>query len=59
VQSGDSLWKLSVRFGDVPIWLLRQYNPDLDFAALRPGTTLLVPVVEQVTDTESTDETGA
>lgn len=51
VKSGDSLWKLSLRFGDVPIWLLRQYNPDLDFTALRPGTPLVVPVVEQVSDT--------
>ncbi|MGD8832709.1 MAG: transglycosylase SLT domain-containing protein [Pseudomonadales bacterium] len=50
VKPGDSLWKLSLRFGDVPIWLLRQYNPDVDFVALRPGTPLIVPMVERVTD---------
>jgi len=55
VRSGDSLWKLSQRFRNVPIWLLRQYNPDLDFAALRPGTQLLVPVVEQVDETGGTE----
>jgi membrane-bound lytic murein transglycosylase D len=52
VQTGDSLWKLGQHFRDVPVWLLRQYNPDLNFAALRPGTQLVVPVVRRVTDTD-------
>lgn len=53
VRAGDSLWRLSVSFRDVPIWLLRQYNPDLDFTALRPGTQLLVPVVERVSEPDA------
>jgi hypothetical protein len=27
------------------MWLLVQYNPDLDFGALSPGTTLVIPTV--------------
>jgi len=56
VKTGDSLWKLSQRFREVPVWLLRQYNPDLDFAALKPGTALTVPVVEWVTEADEARE---
>jgi len=43
---GESLWYLAKRKYRVPVWLLRQYNPDLDFAALPAGSPLVVPVVE-------------
>lgn len=46
VRRGDSLWILSQRTYDVPIWLLRQYNPDLDFNIVLPGTPIMIPVVE-------------
>ncbi len=46
VQRGESVWILSQRRYDVPLWLLRQYNPDLDLSALRPGTPLIVPLLE-------------
>ena len=42
-RSGDSLWTLTQRFAGLPAWLLRQYNPDTDFYALRPGTRLVIP----------------
>ena len=42
-RSGDSLWTLTQRFAGLPAWLLRQYNPDTDFFALRPGTRLVIP----------------
>ncbi len=32
VKNGDSLWELSEVRYKVPVWLLRQYNPDLDLA---------------------------
>jgi membrane-bound lytic murein transglycosylase D len=43
-QKGDTLWGLT-RHGALPDWLLQQYNPDVDFANLRPGTQVLLPVV--------------
>ena len=47
-QRGDSLWTLTQRFSQLPLWLLRQYNPDTDFADLHPGTHLVVPRIEDV-----------
>nr|WP_301288387.1 LysM peptidoglycan-binding domain-containing protein [Natronospira proteinivora] len=46
VRSGDSLWVITRRFGNLPEWLLQQYNPDMDMARLRPGDTLSLPQVE-------------
>jgi membrane-bound lytic murein transglycosylase D len=48
VRRGDSLWTVTQRFSQLPIWLLRQYNPDLDFADLLPGTQVVMPRVEDV-----------
>jgi membrane-bound lytic murein transglycosylase D len=47
VGAGDSLWLLSTRRFDVPIWLLRQYNPDVDLNALSTGTPLTIPTLRQ------------
>jgi len=47
VGPGDSLWVLSTRRYDVPIWLLRQYNPDVNLDALTAGTRLIVPKLRQ------------
>jgi membrane-bound lytic murein transglycosylase D len=44
-RSGDSLWSVTQR-GQLPVWLLRQYNPDLNFADLRPGTQIVLPRLE-------------
>ncbi|MDH3670205.1 MAG: LysM peptidoglycan-binding domain-containing protein [Gammaproteobacteria bacterium] len=46
VQRGDSLWILSKRTYNLPIWLLRQYNPDLDFSTVVPGTNVTIPLVQ-------------
>ncbi len=46
MRRGDSLWQLSQRRYRVPVWLLRQYNPDLDFTALHAGTRLTIPLVQ-------------
>jgi membrane-bound lytic murein transglycosylase D len=47
VGPGDSLWVLSTRRFDVPIWLLRQYNPDVDLESLSAGTQLTIPKLRQ------------
>ncbi len=46
-RRGDSLWTLAERKYQVPTWLLRQYNPDLDFGALQAGTRITVPRLKQ------------
>jgi membrane-bound lytic murein transglycosylase D len=45
-RRGDSLWSVTQR-GTLPAWLLQQYNPDVDFAVLRPGTQIMLPRVDQ------------
>jgi membrane-bound lytic murein transglycosylase D len=47
-RRGDSLWTVTQRYQHLPVWLLQQYNPDVDFGAMRPGTQLVVPRVEDV-----------
>jgi membrane-bound lytic murein transglycosylase D len=48
VRRGDSLWTMTQKFSNLPIWLLRQYNPDTDLSDLRPGTQVVMPKVEVV-----------
>ena len=57
VGPGDSLWVLSTRRFDVPIWLLRQYNPDVDLEALSSGTQLTIPKLRQRPETTSGSQT--
>ncbi|HKD54702.1 MAG TPA: LysM peptidoglycan-binding domain-containing protein [Steroidobacteraceae bacterium] len=47
-RPGDSAWTLTQRSSQLPVWLLQQYNPDLDLSALRAGTQIVVPRVEEV-----------
>ncbi|MEQ9562288.1 MAG: LysM peptidoglycan-binding domain-containing protein, partial [Woeseiaceae bacterium] len=46
VGLGESVWILSLQQYDVPVWLFRQYNPELDLHNVRPGTKLNFPVLE-------------
>jgi membrane-bound lytic murein transglycosylase D len=48
VRRGDALWTVTQRYAQLPIWLLQQYNPDVDLADLRPGTQIVMPRVENV-----------
>ena len=45
IRSGESIWILSLRQYKVPIWLFRQYNPELDLHSVRPGTVVRFPVM--------------
>ena len=42
VRRGDSVWQL-MRRNDIPMWLLRQYNPGLDPDTLEVGAELMFP----------------
>lgn len=43
VKAGESIWKLSTKTYRVPLWLLRQYNPNVDLNRVIPGTALTIP----------------
>jgi membrane-bound lytic murein transglycosylase D len=53
IKSGESIWVLAQQRYNIPIWLLRQYNPDLDLGAIRPGATLIIPLVEPTSPAEA------
>ena len=46
LRRDESIWLLNRKNYQVPEWLLRQYNPDLEFNKVRPGTVILFPVIE-------------
>ncbi len=48
VKRGESLWTIAQQRNDMPIWLVAQYNPDVNFNDVRPGTTITVPRVEAI-----------
>jgi membrane-bound lytic murein transglycosylase D len=54
IRSGESVWVLAQRRYDVPVWLLRQYNPDLNFERVAPGTVVKFPRLTPIaTDTSA------
>jgi membrane-bound lytic murein transglycosylase D len=57
IRQGESLWILAKRRYDIPIWLLRQYNPDLNFDAVDIGTNITVPRVEALDDDSPVNKT--
>ena len=48
LQSGESVWKIAQATYNVPVWLLRQYNPDLDFGRIKPGMSIIVPKLQPI-----------
>ncbi|MEJ2155843.1 MAG: transglycosylase SLT domain-containing protein [Desulfobacteraceae bacterium] len=47
VQRGDNLWTLGLNKFDIPMWLLKNCNPEIDFADLRMQQKLMVPIIEK------------
>ncbi len=48
IKPGESLWVLAERTYNVPVWLLRQYNPDLNFDRIRPGIVVKFPRLKAI-----------
>ncbi|HSY06967.1 MAG TPA: transglycosylase SLT domain-containing protein [Steroidobacteraceae bacterium] len=47
-RHGDSGWTVTQHNAALPLWLLQQYNPDLDLSEMHPGTQIVVPKIEEV-----------
>ena len=47
IKRGDNIWTLSRQEFEVPLWLIKRYNSDVDFGALIPSQKLLIPMVEK------------
>jgi membrane-bound lytic murein transglycosylase D len=48
IRPGESLWILARRHYQVPVWLLRQFNPDLDFDLIKPGMVVKFPSLRAI-----------
>jgi len=48
VKRGESLWIIAQQRSELPVWLVAEYNPDVDFNEVRPGTMLALPRVEAI-----------
>ena len=48
IRPGESIWVLSLRKFGVPLWLFRQYNPEVDVQQVTPGTKVRFPILTDV-----------
>jgi membrane-bound lytic murein transglycosylase D len=48
IKRGDNIWTLSRDEFEVPLWLIRRFNADMDFNALMPSQKLLIPIVQKI-----------
>jgi membrane-bound lytic murein transglycosylase D len=54
VRRGDTAWSIA-QSTNVPMWLFYQHNPTLIDGALQAGTTVLVPVIEEIQDIQRSE----
>jgi membrane-bound lytic murein transglycosylase D len=47
LKLGNSIWDLAHQQFKVPLWLLQQYNPDVDFETASAGVEIISPIVER------------
>jgi membrane-bound lytic murein transglycosylase D len=48
IKRGDNIWTLANQEFEVPLWLIKKYNADLDFNALVPAQKVLIPIIEKI-----------
>jgi membrane-bound lytic murein transglycosylase D len=48
IKAGESLWILAARTYNVPVWLLRQYNPDLNLDRIQAGAVVKFPRLRSI-----------
>jgi membrane-bound lytic murein transglycosylase D len=58
VKRGENLWDLC-NSQDIPLWLFKKYNKQLDLNELMPGVLVWIPVVEEKTEQELREESNS
>lgn len=48
VKTGDTVWKICRTKFDLPFWLLKKYNTNLNFSGLRSSQQLTIPIVKTI-----------
>ena len=49
LQKGDNIWTLCNGTFEMPVWLLKKYNPNVDFSDLRWSQKVAIPVIKEMT----------
>ena len=47
IKIGETVWTLCHSVFELPLWLVKKYNSDLNFGDLKPGQKLIVPIVRK------------
>nr|MBF0223635.1 transglycosylase SLT domain-containing protein [Desulfobulbaceae bacterium] len=47
IKRGDNIWTLCQEELEIPFWLIKKYNPALNFESLMPKQQLTIPVIEK------------
>lgn len=47
IKNGDNIWALCQNEFEVPFWLIRKYNENLNWDGLQPEQQLMIPVIVQ------------
>ena len=48
IRAGDNIGSIARRRYSAPLWLVRQYNPDIDFNRIQIGQRVVFPLLETV-----------
>ena len=48
VKNGDNIWTLCLNELEIPFWLLRKYNPEMNFNSLQPLQKIKYPIVAKL-----------
>lgn len=48
VSKGDTIWEICRNKFDLPFWLLKKYNVDLDFNSLQSSQQLTIPIIKAI-----------
>ncbi len=56
VHRGDNYWTLCRDKFDVPLWLLQNSNPEIDFASLKIDQKLWIPIVEKISSEDAAED---
>ena len=48
VKKGDTIWDICKKKFDLPLWLLKKYNTNLNFSSLHASQRLTIPIVKAI-----------
>jgi peptidoglycan lytic transglycosylase D len=51
VKRGDNIWTLSRELFEVPLWLIKKFNAQLDISMLQPSQEIVIPIIEKNNET--------